>query len=124
MHFSIDSKAPVNKLDGLHVSNVKKLTYHPSYDTMTHVGDIVLLQLEERQRFNKYPFVMVGYSLQELYMFVDQAQYRSQETGTNIGIFSWNPDIDNNNLLYTELDKHSYYDTEFANCPPSEDASL
>lgn len=70
MHFSTDKKAKVTGLDNLSVIDVKDYIYHPDYDSTTHLGDIVLLNLDKHQAFEEPPCVLVGYSIQEIFIYV------------------------------------------------------
>lgn len=115
MHFNKNSKETVHEtLDDLGVSDIKNIKYHPDYDSITHIGDIALLKLENRQYFNRDINRMTYDSLQQIIKYIKNSNDPNNKM--KIGVFTWDPNVSTRNFKFEE-DNTSYFDEDLVNCP-------
>lgn len=117
MHFSTDKKAKVTGLDNLVVRDVKDYIYHPDYDATTHLGDIVILKLDKHQSFEEPPYVLVGYSIQQMFVYLEESRKSNPAHEIYIAVYLWDPKLDKDNFIYSEI-KTAYLEPALTQCPP------
>lgn len=108
------------KLNDLSSTDIRSVEYHPDYDSITHVGDIVLIKVEKRQTYDDDANDMTWSSLQLIKKFIKNSNYPANKMKT--GIFTWIPNLEKTNFKFNE-DNFAYFDEDFVQCPSPKSSS-